>query len=55
MEESRAAGLLVRALHGLERIFGLGGDHVNSILDACFDEGGVTPARFARARAAASA
>jgi len=54
MEESRAAGLLVRALHRLERIFGLGGDHVNSILDACLGAGGVTAARVARARAAAS-
>jgi hypothetical protein len=55
MEESRAAGLLVRALHGLERIFGLGGDHVNSNFDAGPDAGGATAARVARARADASA
>src|SRR5437868_6922505 len=34
------ARLLVRALraHGLDRIFGLCGDHVNVIFDACVDE-----------------
>jgi len=36
-----AAHLLVRTLkrHGVDRIFGLCGDHVNSIFNACIDEG----------------
>jgi acetolactate synthase-1/2/3 large subunit len=36
-----AAHLLVRTLkrHGIDRIFGLCGDHVNSIFNACIDEG----------------
>ncbi len=35
------AHLLVRAMrrHGVERLFGLCGDHVNSIFNACLDEG----------------
>ncbi|MFQ5828576.1 MAG: thiamine pyrophosphate-binding protein [Candidatus Methylomirabilia bacterium] len=35
------AHLLVRSLkrHGVDRIFGLCGDHVNAIFDACLDEG----------------
>ncbi len=35
------AHLLVRAMrrHGIDRIFGLCGDHVNSIFNACIDEG----------------
>ena len=35
------AHLLVRALkrHGVERIFGLCGDHINAIFNACLDEG----------------
>jgi len=41
MAKVTAAHLLVRTLkrHGIERIFGLCGDHVNSIFNACIDEG----------------
>src|SRR3970282_1489247 len=41
MGKVTAAHLLVRTLkrHGIERIFGLCGDHVNSIFNACLDEG----------------
>jgi thiamine pyrophosphate-dependent acetolactate synthase large subunit-like protein len=41
MGKVTAAHLLVRTLrrHGIERIFGLCGDHVNSIFNACIDEG----------------
>lgn len=41
MAKVTAAHLLVRTLrrHGVARIFGLCGDHVNSIFDACLDEG----------------
>lgn len=41
MTRVTAAHLLVRTLrrHGVERIFGLCGDHVNSIFNACADEG----------------
>jgi acetolactate synthase-1/2/3 large subunit len=41
MGKVTAAHLLVRTLrrHGVERIFGLCGDHVNSIFNACLDEG----------------
>src|SRR3989304_466173 len=41
MGKVTAAHLLVRTLkrHGIERLFGLCGDHVNSIFNACIDEG----------------
>src|SRR3990167_5951994 len=41
MGKISGAHLLVRAMrrHGVERIFGLCGDHVNSIFNACLDEG----------------
>src|SRR3989338_6469458 len=41
MGKISGAPLLVRAMrrHGVERIFGLCGDHVNSIFNACLDEG----------------
>lgn len=41
MARVTAAHLFVRTLkrHGIERIFGLCGDHVNSIFNACLDEG----------------
>jgi acetolactate synthase-1/2/3 large subunit len=41
MGKVTAAHLLVRTLkrHGVERIFGLCGDHVNSVFNACIDEG----------------
>ena len=41
MGKITAAHLLVRTLkrHGIDRIFGLCGDHVNSIFNACIDEG----------------
>ena len=41
MGKITGAHLLVRAMrrHGVERIFGLCGDHVNSIFNACLDEG----------------
>lgn len=41
MGKVTAAHLLVRTLrrHGVDRIFGLCGDHVNSIFNACLDEG----------------
>jgi acetolactate synthase-1/2/3 large subunit len=41
MGKITGAHLLVRAMrrHGIERIFGLCGDHVNSIFNACLDEG----------------
>ena len=41
MGKVTAAHLLVRTLrrHGIDRIFGLCGDHVNPIFNACLDEG----------------
>ncbi len=41
MSTITGAHLLVRALkrHGVDRIFGLCGDHVNAIFNACLDEG----------------
>jgi thiamine pyrophosphate-dependent acetolactate synthase large subunit-like protein len=57
MEKIRAARLLVHALrrHGVERIFGLCGDHVNSIFNACAGGGGAVAATIARGQGAASA
>ncbi len=42
------ASFLVRAIreHGIERIFGLCGDHVNSIFNACIDESVAMALRF---------
>ena len=57
MGKIRAARLLVRALrqHGVERIFGLCGDHVYSIFNACADDRVAVAATIARAQGAASA
>ncbi|MFQ5520057.1 MAG: thiamine pyrophosphate-binding protein, partial [Candidatus Methylomirabilia bacterium] len=41
MSRISGAHLLMRSLkrHGVDRIFGLCGDHVNAIFNACLDEG----------------